>query len=385
MIGDYLEVYTFKYLMEQALSQVPNTVDKRQGSIIYDALAPACYRLADFYNTLRNIYKDTFAETAVGESLDLRVVEQGITRYSATFAVKKGYFASAAAAPMTIPLGSRFSTISDINPITYVVIAAYAEEGVVQPGYYQMRCEVSGIIGNEYSGTLTNITHIQGLATATMSDLINPARDKETDEELRARYFEKVNQKAFGGNISQYDQELKEISGVGDVQVYPVWNGGGTVKLSIVDSEYNQCSNEFLAIVQELIDPENSLGVTGTGLGMAPIGHQVTVVTPSEYTANITATVVLTSSILLGQVTAPIENAIEAYFETLRRNWGVADEYNNYFLGIYTSKITAAILSVPGVANVTDVKINGSALDVILTENATTQQLPVLGTVIINE
>ena len=141
MIGDYLEVYTFDYLMAQALSQVPNTVDKRQGSIIYDALAPACYRLADFYNTLRNVYKDTFAETATGESLDYRVAEQGITRYSATCAIKKAYFASAAEQPMAVPLGARFSTISDVNPITYAVISAYAENGVVQPGYYQLQCE----------------------------------------------------------------------------------------------------------------------------------------------------------------------------------------------------------------------------------------------------
>lgn len=385
MIGDYLEVYTFDYLMERALSQVPNTVDKRQGSIIYDALAPACYRLADFYNTLRNIYKDTFVQTATGESLDLKVAEQGVTRYPATFAIKKGYFASANEEPMAIPLGARFSTISDINPITYVVTAAYAEDGVVQPGYYQLKCEVAGVSGNEYSGTLTNITYVQGLATATMLDLINPARDEETDEELRTRYFERVNQKEFGGNIAQYDQELREISGVGDVQIYPVWDGGGTVKLSIVDSEYNRCSTEFITIVQNLIDPENSQGVTGTGLGLAPIGHKVTVVTPDEFVANITATVVLMSGMSIGQVTTPIENAIEEYFQTLRKSWGAADEYNDYSLGIYISRITAAILTVPGVANVTNVKINGSSVDVTLQENATTQQLPIVGTVTINE
>ena len=385
MIGDYLEVYTFDYLMAQALSQVPNTVDKRQGSIIYDALAPACYRLADFYNTLRNVYKDTFAETATGESLGYRVLEQGITRYSATYAIKKAYFVSAEEQPMAVPLGARFSTISDVNPITYAVISAYAENGVVQPGYYQLQCEVSGVEGNEYSGTLTNITYVQGLASATMYELINPARDEETDDELRTRYFERVTQKAFGGNIAQYDQELKEISGVGDVQIYPVWNGGGTVKLSIVDSEYNKCSNEFVTIVQNLIDPENSTGVTGTGLGIAPIGHQVTVVTPTEYTANISATIVLMPGTSIGQVSTPIENAIEAYFATLRKNWGVSNEYNDYSLGIYISRITAAILTVPGVANVTNVQINGSAVDVALTENSTTQQLPIVGTVTINE
>lgn len=49
-----------------------------------------------------------------------------------------------------------------------------------------------------------------------------------------------------------------------------------------------------------------------------------------------------------GQVTTPIENAIEAYFQTLRKSWGAADEYNDYSLGIYISRITAAILTVPG-------------------------------------
>ena len=38
----------------------------------------------------------------------------------------------------------------------------------------------------------------------------------------------------FGGNIAQYRQWAKEIPGIGGVQVYPVWAGGGTVKLSTV-------------------------------------------------------------------------------------------------------------------------------------------------------
>ena len=111
----------------------------------------------------------------------------------------------------------------------------------------------------------------------------------------------------------------------------------------------------------------------------------MTVVTPDEFVANITATVVLMSGMSIGQVTTPIENAIEAYFQTLRKSWGAADKYNDYSLGIYISRITAAILTVPGVANVTNVKINGSSSDVTLQENATTQQLPVVGTVTINE
>lgn len=385
MVGDHLEDYTFSTILDDALNRVPSTVDKRQGSIIYDALAPACYRLAEFYNTLRNIYKDTFAQTATDEFLDLRAAEHGVFRYSATYAIKKAYFESNTELPLAVPLGARFSTLSEDTPVTYVVISPYEVLGQLQPGYYNLQCEVEGVIGNEYSGPLTNITHIANLAAATMSDTITPARSKETDEDFRLRYFDTVRQRSFGGNVAQYREELRNISGIGDVQVYPVWDGGGTVKLSIIDAEYNTCSNEFVLQVQDIVDPENGQGTSGLGMGIAPIGHKVTVVTPAEYVANIELNIVLMPSISLGQVTTPIKNAIESYFLTLRKGWGVPDVYNEYTLGIYISRIMAASLDVQGVANVSNVNINGNFSDVQLTQTGALQQLPVVGTVTINE
>ena len=67
MIGDFLEKYTFDYLMNDALSRVNENIDTREGSIIYDALAPACYELAGFYLQLKNLLLDTFPQTAVGQ------------------------------------------------------------------------------------------------------------------------------------------------------------------------------------------------------------------------------------------------------------------------------------------------------------------------------
>jgi uncharacterized phage protein gp47/JayE len=381
MIGSWLDTFTFDYLLNQCLNDVPDGLDKRQGSIIYDALAPACQRLAELYQNIRTVYQDTFADTALGDALKYRAAEAGVDKYLATYAVKKVYFADSSESPMSIPLGFRVSTISDINPIIYIITEAYTVDDEVQPGYYKALCETVGTVGNEYSGPMTNITNMSGIAAITMSDLIIPARDDETDDVLRIRYFDAVRKKAFGGNIAQYDQEVKKIAGVGEVQIYPVWNGGGTVKISIIDTEYNECSSEFITSVQLVIDPENASGDTGTGLGVAPIGHKVTVVTPSVYTANISATLVLNSGVTVNQVQSAIEDAIEEYIASLRKLWGVPDELNRYFLSIYISKITVAILSVTGVANVTNVKINDVASDVTLTEDATTQQLPKLGTV----
>ena len=382
MIGDYLETYTFTYLMEQALNQVSDDFDKREGSIIYDALAPACYSLAETFMQMRKLLLDTFASTSNGEYLDLRVGETGITRYAATAAVRKGTFLSDNGAAAVIPLGSRFSTIADSDSVNYYVDSIYVDsQGQAEPGSYNLVCEELGTIGNSYIGALLPITNISGLASATISSIVTPGRDVETDEELRIRYFEQINQKAFGGNVAQYDSEIRSISGVGEVQIYPVWNGGGTVKCSIIDAEYNAISSEFISQIQEIIDPTPQ----GTGLGIAPIGHTVTITTPMKKTIDVSTKVVLDSQYTLSQVKDNIVSAIESYLLELRKSWGVGNDANVYSLAVYIARINAAIITVPGVANVTETTINGDPFDLTLSEDATLQELPVLGTVTINE
>lgn len=384
MSGDHLQQYTYEYLMEKALSFVPDDRDKRQGSVIYDALAPFCQLLAAGALQLKNYYTQTNAVTATGEDLDNRVAEQGIKRYSATYAVKKVSFADDAGNPVIVPLGARFSTVSDTNPVNYTVTAPYQEGGVTVPGSYEATCEELGVIGNEYFGNIINITFIQGLASAYMSSTLVPARDEETDDELRERYFESMTEKAFGGNIADYRKKVMDITGVGDVQIYPVWNGGGTVKLSIIDPTYSPCSQEFVKSVQEIIDPENSDGQTGTGLGIAPIGHHVTVVTPEEVTITVSATITLEPGYEIGQVETTIKNSLSNYVQSLRESWADPTDMNIYYCNVFISRVSSAIVTVGGVANVTAVLLNGASSDIMLTQNGITQQLPKLGEVMLN-
>lgn len=384
MIGDNLEKYTYDYLMRTALSFVPDTVDKREGSVIYDALAPFCQVVAGAFMELRNFYKDTYALTATGEDLDYRVAESGVTRYPATYAVKKGYFTNSEGTPISVPIGARFSTVSDTNPIIYYVSDVYMEEGVPVAGTYELTCETAGIIGNQYAGNLVNITFIQGLASATMSTLLRPARDTETDDELRERYLEGLNQKAFGGNIADYREKVMAIEGIGGVQIYPVWNGGGTVKLSIIDTEYNPAEPEFIQAVAEEIDPENAEGETGTGLGIAPIGHKVTVVTPEEVNIDISATLSLKSGYDIGQVEQPVKDEISAYLLSLRKEWDNADSMNRYSVSVFLARVSSVIIGVTGVDNVTGLTLNGEAQDIVLAQSGESQSIPVLGEVTLN-
>ena len=121
----------------------------------------------------------------------------------------------------------------------------------------------------------------------------------------------------------------------------------------------------------------------GLGLGMAPIGAQVTVVAPTELTVNVSATVTLASGYEIGQVQQPIEDAIEAYLLTVRQAWDTNTSTASvvYEANVYLARITAAIVGVTGVVNATNVQLNGGTADLILTESGAAQQVPVMGTV----
>lgn len=388
LINDYLKQYSYSYLLEQALARVPDNLDKRQGSIIYDAIAPACYELAVWYVKLREIIDNTFIETAYGEWLDARVVEAGITRYPATYAVKKGTFLDNLGNPVSVYIGARFSTMGQDTILNYKVDSAYIDPDTneIELGSYNLTCETAGVVGNSYFGQIQPIDFIPSLVNAALTTLVTPAQDAEDDDSLRTRFLSSVGKSIFGGNISQYKQWVIEEEGVGAAQIYPVWNGGGTVKISIVDSEYNKVSDDFLKQVKEHMDPENAdIKDSGQmGLGIVPIGHNLTVVTPSEVVVNIVAVVTLLSGYTVSLLQAKLEEKIEEYFLKLREEWAVSDNWNRYAVTVYVARVNYAILSVDGVSSVYDTTLNGEARDVELVETEITQQIPILGTVTIN-
>ena len=378
--ASYLDTYTFEFILERMLAEVPDSLDKREGSIIWDALAPAAAELAKMYIELKGILINTYPATAVGRYLDLKVEEVGLSRYEATKAVKLGTFIGTDDLPAVIPLGSRFSSVSDTNPINYVVTAVYKESGIEQAGKYELTCEEAGTIGNNYIGNLLPISNVVELQSATLSDLLIPARDRETDDELYDRFVEKINSTSFGGNVAQYKEWVSAISGVGGAQIYPVWDGGGTVKVSIIGSDYGVASNELISLVQESLDPTPQ----GQGLGQAPIGHTVTVGTATETPVNFALTIVPEAGYTAEQIKTIITPILSDYLLSLRKQWADNSELNVYSLNLYRANIIGLLITLPQILNITLVELNGEDADISFTETSAVQQLPVLGTVTVN-
>jgi uncharacterized phage protein gp47/JayE len=233
-----------------------------------------------------------------------------------------------------------------------------------------MQCETAGNIGNLESGALIPIDYVDGLETAQLTDILIPAKDEQETESLRQEYFESFNSKAFGGNEKDYLNKTNEINGVGSTKVTPIWDGGGTVKLTIIDAQYNKASNALIDLVQQTLDPT----LNGMGLGLAPIGHVVTVDTVNEIIVNIQTTVTLEDGVTWGMVQQQAIDAIQEYLLELRQSWA-----NQSSLIVRVSQIETRLLNITGILDVTNTKLNGVAANLTLG----TYDIPIFGGIVV--
>ena len=350
---------SFDEIMERCLARVDDSLDKREGSIIYDALAPACIELETWYMYLEHILNQAFADTAERDFLILKAKERSLAPYPATSAVVKGVFTPADADVA----GKRFN-LGDLN---FVVGDAITGEA----GAYELTCETTGADGNKVLGALIPIEYVEGLETATATELLIPGEDEEETEDFRQRYFDSFGTTAFGGNVQEYINKVMALEGVGGVRVTPVWNGGGTVKCTIVDAEYNPATSTLISAVQEVIDPTQD----GSGLGLAPIDHRVTIDTPATVTVNVYTEIEFGSGYSWDNMASAIEAAISAYLLELRTDW------KNHLTGTNTivriSQIETRLLDLEGIVDISGTEINETAANLVIEDN----KIPVMGVV----
>ncbi|AGC67447.1 PBSX prophage-like protein [Thermoclostridium stercorarium subsp. stercorarium DSM 8532] len=332
---------TYENILNDMLSRVPSNVDKREGSIIYDALAPVAFKLAEMYFQLQNFLDLVSGDTAVGEYLDRVVADYGITRKPATKAVRKIVTSG------PVDIGTRWG----IEGTTYVITEKISDTE------YKAECEQYGSIGNHYSGQLDNIDNISGV-TAVLADIIVSGEDEETDDNLRARFFSQVRSASTSGNIYDYKKWALEVPGCGGAKVFPLWNGPGTVKVLVVDENME-------------IDPDLPATVYDHIEAVRPIGASVTVESPQEKVINISADVYLDGSDTLENVQVKFAALIAEYLKSLT-------------FEVYTvsyAKIGSLLLSVPGVADYSNLLVNGGNENIAIGE----EEMPILGTVTLTE
>lgn len=381
---------TYREILERMLNRVSDKFDKREGSVIFDTHSPTALELEILYVELNRMIAEGYGDTASREYLILRCKERGIIPYPATYAVLKGTFT-----PATVDvIGKRFN----LGSLNYIVTEKIAD------GEYRVQCETPGTVGNQYFGQLIPIEYVEGLETATLTEVLIPGEDEEDTEDLRTRYFNSFDEKAFGGNVRDYIEKTNAIPGVGSTKVTRVWNGdirpadmipneivnewyegiigtvnptvkawleivysaakakkltvGGTVLLTILNSEYGVPTPELIQTVQTAIDPEQN---AGEGYGLAPIGHVVTVKPADAVTINVKTTITFDVGYGWNNLQSSIDEAIQAYLLELRKTWA-----DNPYLVVRVSQIETRLLAISGIVDIENTRINNKTNNLTL-------------------
>jgi uncharacterized phage protein gp47/JayE len=345
---------TFPFILQRMLDRIPDGTDKREGGIIYDSLAPAAMELAILYAELDTVTDETFADTAGREMLIRRAAERGISPYEAAPAAIRGEF------DINVPIGSRFSS----GDFRYRVTEKLSD------GEYKLVCESAGSDGDRAAGALVPLDYIAGLSAASVTGLLVPGKDDEDTEHLRKRYFDSLDTQSYGGNIADYRRKALSAPGVGGVKVYPVWNGGGTVKLVIQNHQWNAPSEALINEVQNLIDPVH---LSGMGEGTAPIGHSVTVAGVTAVTVDISADFTLAAGWSFQDALPYLNELADDYFRELSAAWDSADG-----ITVRLSQTEARLLNAGGITDIMNLRLNGTAGNITLPSDG----IPVRGDII---
>ncbi|MEH7389661.1 baseplate J/gp47 family protein [Bacillus sp. JJ1474] len=345
----------------EMLKTVSDNYDKTLGSFIYDSTEPVADQMSKGYKNLDVVVSKLSIDNLTGEELEKRVNERtGTTRKKATFATSLVTVNGQQGA--VINIGDKVS--SDTVNYSFQESKVITSSGEVD---VLVMCDVAGTIGNAPANSIKSFPiTLQGLTSVTNKESVTNGYEAESDTELLKRYYERIQTPPTSGNKAHYKNWAKEVNGVGEAKIFPLWAGDNTVKVVIIDSNKSPASEDLVADVQDHIDP----GITGLGDGEAGIGAFCTVVSAAGLAINISFSAVKDPAFTDQQRQISVEAKVNEYLNEI----AFVDPQLSY------AKIGALILSSDGILDYSNLLINGGTSNILIND----EEVPVLGVITID-
>ena len=319
------------------LDNMTNDIDKREGSFVSNMVSPVGTEFAKYYIELDNILSIMFLEDATNEFLDKKVYDFGIYRKMGTSA--RGTIKVTGTNGTFIPKGSE--VLSQGELVFYTLNDTWIEN---EEAIIEVEASNVGVDFNIIANSIDKfVKKIDGVSSVT------------NDEELRERFFEIIRRPATSGNIYHYEQWAKEIDGINQARVKPLWNGNGTVKV-IVSNNNNVVNEEVVKKCQEYIDK------------VRPVGADVTVITPTKLDITVNANIYIEEGFDYAQAMLDFESNLKEYLSSCTDTV------------IYT-RVASCLGSVEGIKDYTELKVNGGVSNIKYDD----EKLPIVKSINLSE
>ncbi|EKQ51389.1 MULTISPECIES: baseplate J/gp47 family protein [unclassified Clostridium] len=343
-------------IQARLLSNISDEYNKSEGEVMYDAEKPVAIELESAYVRIDGMLDKRFADKANGKDLERVVKNEGIYRKLTT----KSYSTVTITGIEGAPIVKGEKVASDNVNFVFTEDAVIPQSKTIE---IKVECEKYGSIGNVPAGAIKYFPKtLAGLQTVTNKEAISNGYNEESDDELRKRYYAKIQTPSTSGNKYHYRNWALEVTGVGNARVLPLWNGNGTVKIVIINSNKTGADQALVNSVKNYIDP-----VDGEGEGQAPIGATVTVVSAVEKSINVTANVSIVNGLNLGTIQEAFKTSLIEYLQSV--------SFDTSYISI--AKVGDILFNTDGVLDHSDLKINNLAANVNLLDT----EIAVVGTV----
>lgn len=323
---------TREEIEDRMFSSISQDYDKTEGSIIYDAVTGVSIGLEDAYIEMEVVKGKAFVDNLVEDELTMKVDESGVTRKLAVAATTQLQVTGTDGT--IIPVGFR-CYVDDIYYVTTETKSISAGTATIL-----IRCEVAGSIGNVPANSIVNFEPLTGITAVTNPSAVINGIDEETDDDLLIRFYEHVHTPATSGNKQHYINWCKEVAGVSDAKIFPLWNGNGTVKCAIINSNKRAADQTIIDAVAAHIEEKR------------PILANVTVESATELAIDVSVDVTLITGYELATVTTAITTAITDYLKTVAFKDKSTQDVVSY------AQIGALILDVPGISDYQNLTLN---------------------------
>jgi uncharacterized phage protein gp47/JayE len=323
------------------LENIDPAIDQREGSVVHDLTKPAAVELANAYIELDAVLALGFADTSEGNYLDMRAGEHGITRKEALKA--QGSVTLTGPDGTIVPAGTRMQTASNTFFVTLADVTLTGGTATVSA-----EAETAGASGNVAAGMINALSpgDLYGIVTVTNAVNFDGGADVEDDASLLLRLKDRVQNPATSGNASHYKQWALDVAGIGDAKVYPVWNGGGTVKVVLLDTDKTAPAQTVVDAVSTYIEDNR------------PIGATVTVVGATEVLINVSVTLTLADGKTTADAIPEITSGLVSYLKSL----AFVDPVVRY------SRIANIILDASSVLDYSNLTVNGGTSNITIAD-----------------
>lgn len=358
-MSEILDFETIALRMKEDLKNPPNRIE---GSFASDNIQAVAKEILKYYDYVDFLQDQHYAETAIGDYLDKKAKEVGVFRKKATKA--NGLVTFEGKKDTYIPKG--FKVYSD--SFTYITTEEgyIGEEGEID---LNVEAEKEGSAYNLVSNSIYKFDGgVYGLVKVYNKEPIRNGTDLENDDLLRERTLLRMRYPGTSGNQYHYMHRAMEVEGVGRVKVFPVWDGPGTVKVSILDSNQRVANENLIQSVKKHIDNDGDR----KGESLAPIGALLTVTTANIKALNVTGRVILQpgSKLEKEEIAKTLKDDLQSYI----------DKNISYKTSrLTTAKVIDILYGIEGVLDIDGLTVNGSNDSVIFLD----EEIPFVESVVL--